>query len=44
MKERKDDFNSRREHLAAIELAGITKIVIVQNKIDIVDEKRALKS
>lgn len=33
-----------REHLAAIELAGITKIIIVQNKIDIVDEKRALES
>jgi translation initiation factor 2 subunit 3 len=33
-----------REHLAAIELAGITKIVIVQNKIDIVDEKRAYES
>ena len=33
-----------REHLAAIELAGITNIIIVQNKIDIVDEKRALES
>jgi translation initiation factor 2 subunit 3 len=33
-----------REHLAAIELAGITNIVIVQNKIDIVNEKRALES
>ena len=33
-----------REHLAAIELAGITNIIIVQNKIDIVDKKRALES
>ena len=32
------------EHLAAIELAGVKNIVIVQNKIDIVDEKRALES
>src|SRR3972149_6618244 len=33
-----------REHLAAAEVIGIKNIVIVQNKIDIVDEKRALKS
>ena len=33
-----------REHLAAAEVSGIKNIVIVQNKIDIVDEKRALKS
>jgi len=33
-----------REHLAAIELAGVTNIIIVQNKIDIVNEKRALES
>jgi len=33
-----------REHLAAIELAGVTNIIIVQNKIDIIDEKRALES
>ena len=33
-----------REHLAAIELAGVKNIIIVQNKIDIVDEKRAMKS
>jgi len=33
-----------REHLAAIELAGVKNLVIVQNKIDIVDEKRALDS
>jgi len=33
-----------REHLAAIELAGLTNIIIVQNKIDIVNEKRALES
>lgn len=33
-----------REHLAAAEVSGIKKIIIVQSKIDIVDEKRALKS
>lgn len=33
-----------REHLAAAEITGIKNIVIAQNKIDIVDEKRALKS
>ncbi|MCW4016498.1 MAG: translation initiation factor IF-2 subunit gamma [Candidatus Bathyarchaeota archaeon] len=33
-----------REHLAAIELAGVTNIIIVQNKIDLIDEKRALES
>ncbi len=33
-----------REHLAAIELSGVKNIIIVQNKIDIVDEKRALES
>ena len=33
-----------REHLAAAEVSGIKNIVVVQNKIDIVDEKRALKS
>ena len=33
-----------REHLAAIELAGLKNIIIVQNKIDIVDEKRALEN
>jgi translation initiation factor 2 subunit 3 len=33
-----------REHLAALEIVGIKKIVIVQNKIDLVDEKRALES
>lgn len=33
-----------REHLAAIEIVGIKNVVIVQNKIDIVDEKRALES
>jgi translation initiation factor 2 subunit 3 len=31
-----------REHLMALQLAGIKNIVIVQNKIDLVDEKRAL--
>jgi translation initiation factor 2 subunit 3 len=33
-----------REHLAAIEVVGIQNIVIVQNKIDIVDLKRARTS
>jgi translation initiation factor 2 subunit 3 len=33
-----------REHLAAAEVIGIKNIIIVQNKIDIVDQKRALKS
>lgn len=33
-----------REHLAAIELAGVKNLVVVQNKIDIVNEKRALES
>ena len=33
-----------REHLAAAEVIGIKNLVIVQNKIDIVDERRALKS
>ena len=33
-----------REHLAAAEVSGIKNIIIVQSKIDIVDEKRARKS
>jgi translation initiation factor 2 subunit 3 len=33
-----------REHLAAAEVSGIKNLIIVQNKIDIVDEKRALDS
>jgi len=33
-----------REHLAAIGIVGIKNLVIAQNKIDIVDEKRALES
>ncbi len=33
-----------REHLAAAEVIGIKNIVVVQNKIDIVDQRRALKS
>lgn len=33
-----------REHLAAIEIIGIKKIVIAQTKIDLVDKKRALES
>ena len=33
-----------REHLAAAEVSGIKKIIVVQNKIDIVDQKRALES
>jgi translation initiation factor 2 subunit 3 len=33
-----------REHLEAVNVIGIKKIIIVQNKIDIVDEKRARKN
>jgi translation initiation factor 2 subunit 3 len=33
-----------REHLAALEVVGIKKIIIVQNKIDIVGEKRILEN
>jgi translation initiation factor 2 subunit 3 len=33
-----------REHLAALQIAGIENIVIVQNKIDIVSQERALES
>lgn len=33
-----------REHLAAADVIGIKSIIIVQNKIDIVDEKRAHKN
>jgi translation initiation factor 2 subunit 3 len=35
---------SNREHLAAAEVSGIKNMIIVQNKIDIVDQKRALES
>jgi len=33
-----------REHLAAIEIVNVRNLIIVQNKIDLVDEKRALES
>ena len=33
-----------REHLAALQIAGIKNIVIVQNKIDLVSEERAIES
>jgi len=33
-----------REHLAALDIAGIKNIVIVQNKIDLVSEKNAVKN
>ncbi len=33
-----------REHLAAIEIVGINNLVIIQNKIDLVDEKRAIEN
>ncbi|MCS7106323.1 MAG: translation initiation factor IF-2 subunit gamma [Candidatus Aenigmarchaeota archaeon] len=33
-----------REHLAALEVAGIKNVVIVQNKIDLVSKERALES
>ena len=32
-----------REHLAALDIAGINKIVIIQNKIDLVSEKKAIQ-
>jgi translation initiation factor 2 subunit 3 len=33
-----------REHLAAAEIVGVKNLVVVQNKIDLVDERRALES
>jgi len=33
-----------REHLAALDIAGIKNIVVVQNKIDLVSEKNAIKN
>ncbi|MBR9702748.1 translation initiation factor IF-2 subunit gamma, partial [Candidatus Woesearchaeota archaeon] len=33
-----------REHLMAIRMAGVKRIIIVQNKIDLVTEERALKN
>ena len=33
-----------REHLAAIEIVGISKVVIAQSKVDLVDRKRASES
>ena len=33
-----------REHLMALEIAGIENIVVVQNKIDIVSRERAMES
>ncbi len=33
-----------REHLAALDIAGIKNVVIVQNKIDLVSEKNAIKN
>ncbi|WP_048203267.1 translation initiation factor IF-2 subunit gamma [Methanocaldococcus infernus] len=33
-----------KEHLMALEIMGIDKIIIVQNKIDLVDEEQALKN
>lgn len=33
-----------REHLAAVEIIGVKNIIIVQNKIDLVDRKRAMDS
>ncbi len=33
-----------REHLQALEILGIKKIIIVQNKIDLVDKERLLKN
>ena len=33
-----------REHLTALDISGIKQIIIVQNKIDLVDKEKALKS
>ncbi len=33
-----------REHLMALEIMGIDKIVIVQNKIDVVSKEQAMKN
>jgi translation initiation factor 2 subunit 3 len=33
-----------REHLAAAEIVGIKNLIIVQNKVDLVNEKRAMES
>ena len=33
-----------REHLAAIEIVNVKNLIIIQNKIDLVDEKRALEN
>lgn len=33
-----------REHLSAAEMAGIKNLVVVQNKIDVVDKKRAMEN
>lgn len=33
-----------REHLQALDIVGIKSVVVVQNKIDLVDKKRALES
>ena len=33
-----------REHLTALEIIGIKNVVVVQNKIDLVDEKAAIKN
>ena len=33
-----------REHLMALEMSGIKKVVVAQNKIDLVDNERALKN
>jgi len=33
-----------REHLTALDIAGINNIIIVQNKIDLISEKKALKN
>lgn len=33
-----------QEHLMALELSGIENVIVVQNKIDLVDEKRALRN
>lgn len=33
-----------REHIMALEIIGVEKIIIVQNKVDLIDEKQAVKN
>ena len=42
--ERKCPQAQTAEHLTALEIAGIKNIIIVQNKIDLVDKEQAMKN